>query len=67
MVTCLTLLDGRVQADLLANRGTNWINSTIKKEKTVICANMEWRSPLTTKNICLWSLCGSKKSRRTVV
>lgn len=26
VVTCLTLLDGRIQADLLANRGTNWIN-----------------------------------------
>lgn len=30
VVTCLTLLDGRIQADLLVNRGTNWINSTIR-------------------------------------
>lgn len=33
MVTCLTLLDGGIQADLLANRGTNGIHGSMKKER----------------------------------
>lgn len=40
VVTCLTLLDGRVQADLLAK---NWMNGNIMKEKK--CCKAENEEP----------------------
>lgn len=66
VIARLTLFDGRIQADLFRHnksaRGEN-----LRTNARTEASKERHGNPITTKNICLWSLWGSRKSRRTVV